>query len=290
MRAFSTSARAAGKTAVSIVPPVHHTVKFRKSQLMDKYASLQIPRSSVTSPKYRPQRTCHDRVREHHINTVESDMMLITYAHNQQVLVGNKPRPRKGDSPYQLYQPQRVPYGGTQATKDIKVRSWRNVPMLEAITINCFVKPATMNHDLAAAAKVMLQQITGEKPTSVYARTNVPSWTLRPGMPMGAKIKLTGQPMNQFLTTLTEIVLPRSKTFTGVSNSTGDQNGNITFSLTADDIRHFPEIEGNLELWPQTFAIDLCFHTSAQVDPEARTLLSAYGLPFVGKERYPARW
>lgn len=290
MRLFSTSAVACGRTACNIVPPVHHTVKFKKSQLMTKFPNLLKPKSDIDSPYYRPQRWGPDRLKDHYSTTVQDDLLLINYKDGEERIPGEKPRPRPGTTPYQLYQPQRKPLGGSQATKDIKPRDWRNIPRLEAITLNCFVKPATQNHDLAIAAKLQLQQITGQKPRTVHARTNVPAWTLRPGMPMGAKVRISGQPMHQFVSTLTELVLPRSKTFTGISNSSGDQNGNIVFSLTADDVRLFPEMEGNLELWPQTFGVDVFFHTSAQVDPEARTLLSAFGFPFEGKERFPQKW
>lgn len=289
MRRFSTSAPCLGRTAVSIVPPVHHTVKFRKFDLMDKFAGLRTARSSVESSKFRPQVTTHDRVQRHYYDTIQSDMLLINYDHDAERVYGDKPRERPKTNPYRVYQPYRLAFGNVQATKDIKVRDWRNIPFLEAVTLNCFVKKATQNHDLAIAAKLQLQQITGEKPSSLFSRSNVPAWTLRPGMPMGAKVKITGQPMRQFLSTLTELVLPRSKTFEGISNRSGDSNGNITFTLSPDDIRHFPEIEGSLDLWPQTFEVNVFLHTSAQTDREARTLLSAFGFPFKGEEKIK-RW
>lgn len=278
-----------GRTAVNIVPPVHHTVRFRKSQLMTRFPGVLQPKSHVQSAGFQPQKTSHDRVHQHYLDTVQEDMLLINYDHGSKRVPGNKPMVRKGETPYQLYQPNRPPIGRTQATKDIKVRDWRNIPQLNSIVLNCFVKPASLNHDLAIAAKLQLQQITGQKPKNIFARTNVPAWTLRPGMPMGSKVTLTGQAMNQFLSTLTELVLPRSKTFRGISNTAGDSNGNIVFSLTPDDLRLFPEIEGNLELWPQSFGVDVFFRTSAQTDREARTLLSAFGLPFQGTEKF-TRW
>ena len=173
----------------------------------------------------------------------------------------------------------RPAFGQSQATKDIRPRTWANIPELQKITLNCFVREATGNHDLAVAAKAMIQHISGVKPNTVFAKTNQPKWLLRPGMPVGAKTSLTGEPMSQFVSTLTELVLPRSKSFSQISPKSGDRNGNISFKLSANDVRLFPEIEGSLELWPDTFAVDVQFHTSAQTDEEARTLLSGLGFP-----------
>lgn len=280
MRHFSTSSVLLGRTAVSIVPPVHHTIKFKKSQLSP---NARPPKSWVTSAGFKPQATMHDRVRQHYKDTLESDLLLIGYKHDEQRVPGHKPRPRSNTSPYEVYQPMRAPFGQSQATKDIKPRTWKNVPQLQRITLNCFVRAATTNHDLAVAAKAMLQHITGAKPNTVFARTNVPKWTLRPGMPVGAKTEIRGEQMNQFVSTLTELVLPRSKTFRSISAKSGDKGGNITFKLTDNDIKLFPEIEGSLELWPDTFAVDVQLHTSAQTDDEARTLISGFGFPIDSK-------
>ena len=175
-------------------------------------------------------------------------------------------------------------------TKDIKRRDTSTIPRINEITINCFVKEGRENSDAVIPALLQLQQLTSVKPTQVYSKTNVPTWRVRPGLLIGGKVSLKGRPMSQFLSTLTEIVLPRSKTFTHVSNASGDRSGNIAFGLTPQDVRFFPEIEGNQDLWPRTFGMDVTIHTSAQVDPEARTLISAYGILFQGKEKFPNRW
>lgn len=288
-RQFHSSREILGKAGVSIVEPVHHTVRFKKAQVSERYRELLTPKSAITSAGFRPMVVSPDRVKDYHFNTVQSDMLLINYLHGSQDKSGVKMREWDGSSPYHVNRKPAPPRGRSRATKDIKVRDWTNVPEIKGIAINIFAKEAKEVSDLAIAAKLQLQQITGMKPRTVFARTNVPQWRLRPGMPMGAKIHLVGRPMSQFLSTLFEIVLPRSRTFTGVSNRSGDGSGNITVGLTAEDAKLFPEIEGNLELWPATFGLDITFQTTAQSDPEARTLLSAYGIPFKGEEIFPSR-
>lgn len=291
VRAFHSTASAAGKVGVSIKHPVHHTVRFRNAQVSQRYRQLLLPKSSVQSTGFKPQETAPDRVRDHHYSTIQQDMLLIGYSHGHEGRSGIKDRPWDGTSPFHMNRPPKPPRGQSAATKDIKPRDWTNVPEIKAISLNLFATEAKLNPDMVIPAMLQLQQITGQKPKKVYAKTNVPTWNLRPGMPIGAKITVTGRPMNQFLYTLTEVVLPRSKTWQGVSNASGDRNGNISFGVSAEDVRLFPEIEGNLELWPKTFGFDVTVHTTAQIDPDARTLLSAYGILFKSDaEKFPNRW
>lgn len=264
---------------MSIVPPVHHLVRFRKSQL----AGLPLPpKSRVTSHGFAPKVTVHDRLKQHYHDTLATDLLLVNYKHNEKTIPGSKWTPRETTTPYALYQPARPPLGRSQATKDIKPRTDKNVPILTKISLNCFVKQAVKQRDHAIVAKVMLQQITGAKTSTVYAKTNIPGLSLRPGAPVGAKTTLTGELASQFLLTLTELVLPRSRTFTQIQPKTGDRNGNIAFKLTSHDISLFPELQYSLEMWPATFDVDVILNTTAQTDDEARTFLSALGFPVAG--------
>lgn len=287
--AFHNSA-SANKSSVSIKKPVHHTVKFRKAQVSNRFRELLIPKNDITSRAFRPTAVCPDRVADYQRNTLDSDLLLITYFHRGVDKKGQKFREWDGTSPYHINRSPKPPRGSVVETPDIKRRDVSTIPYITSISLNTFVKEGRENSDAVIPAILQLQQITGVKPDAVYSKTNVPTWKLRTGMLIGSKITIKGRPMTQFLSTLTEIVLPRSKTFTGVSNAAGDRYGNISFGLTPEDIRYFPEIEGNQDLWPRTFGMDVTIHTSAQVDPEARTLLSAYGILFQGKEKFPTRW
>lgn len=287
--AFHTSATA-NKAGVSIVKPVHHTVKYRKAQVSDRYRELLIPKNDIRSRSFRPTAVNPDRVEDYQRNTLDSDLLLISYLHKGVDKKGQKVREWDGTSPYHINRAPKPPRGSLAQTPDIKKRDVSTIPNITEITLNTFVKDGRENTDAVIPAILQLQQITGVKPEAVYSKSNVPTWRLRPSILIGAKVSLKGRPMHQFLSTLSEIVLPRSKTFEGISNSSGDRYGNIAFGLTKEDVRYFPEIEANQDLWPKTFGMDVTFHTSAQVDPDARTLLSAYGFLFQGKEKFPTRW
>lgn len=229
--------------------------------------------------------THQDRVQEHYDHTLASDLLLINAQHNEPRQLGKKKREWDGSSPFHVNRPLRKPKGSVTETPDIKPHTHKNIPKIQELHINCYVESAKDNVNNAIAALVQLQQITGQKPKPIYSKTNVIHWRVRAGYQMGAKTVLKGRALSQFLSTLSEIVLPRVRDFKGVTNKSGDNFGNIHFGLTPADVRYFPEIEANQDLWPRTYGFHMNFVTTAQTDAEAKTLLSAYGIPFTGSEK-----
>ncbi|SCU81162.1 LAMI_0B05028g1_1 [Lachancea mirantina] len=284
LRCFSTT-EGCWKSACSFVKPVHHLVKIDKSKLSPRFPELKFSKNDIRSPGFKPVATHQDRVWDHYKHTVQSDMLLITYKHGAQVKEGLKKREWDGSSPYHINRQARKPKGSDAQLPDIKPIKWHNIPEVESVVINCYVKEAKENQLLPITAALQLQQITGCKPTPVYARNDVPTWKVRRGNKMGAKIELKGRPMSQFLATLTEIVLPRIREYKGISNKSGNRFGGISFGLTSDDVRFFPEIDSNQDLWPKTFGMHININTSAQTDNQARILMSGFAFPFHGQEK-----
>ncbi|GME69112.1 unnamed protein product [[Candida] boidinii] len=284
VRSFTTTS-VNQKVGCAMVKPIHHKVRINKRALSPRFPELKIPSFDIKSPKFKPFVTFNDRVQDHWRNTLQNDLLLINYKHDQQEIEGIKRRKWDMSSPYHLNRPLRKPRGQIVPSPTIRVRTEKNIPRFESVTINCWVKEAKLEPNLAISAALQLQQITGCKPSPIFAKTNVPNWKIRPGMKMGAKIKINGSDASQFLSTLTEIVLPRIRDFEGVSNRSGDRYGQITFGLKPEHVKFFPEIESNQDSWVKTFGMDITLHTSAQIDPEARILLSGLGIPFTGSEK-----
>lgn len=230
--------------------------------------------------------THQDRVADHYYNTLQSDLLLINYSHDAGVKKGAKKREWDYSSPYHLNRQLRKPKGSKAQLPDMQPIKWHNVPMVESIVINCYVRESRENQLLPITAALQLQQLTGCKPRAVYAKTDVPTWKVRRGTQMGAKVELRGRPMSQFLTTLTEIVLPRIREYKGISNRSGNRFGGLSFGLTSEDVKFFPEIESNQDLWPKTFGMHININTTAQDDVQARTLVSGLAFPFYGPERF----
>ncbi|CDK28264.1 unnamed protein product [Kuraishia capsulata CBS 1993] len=285
-RSFSTSSVSL-KVGCAMVKPVHHRVKVIKKLLSPRFPELKLSPTDPRSPKFRPEITHQDRVQEHIHNTLRSDLMLINYIHGEKPAEGLKRRQWDFTSPYHINRPARPPKGEKVPTPTIMPQSWKNVPGIEKVVVHSFVANCTSDPKLNIGVSLQLQQITGVKPQSVYAKTNLPSFGLRKGVKMGAKVELTGRDASQFLSTLTELVLPRITTFEGISNRAGSRYGTVSFGLKPEDVLYFPEIYYNQDAWAKRFGMDITIHTTAQLDREARQLLSGLGLPFVGTEREP---
>lgn len=147
--------------------------------------------------------------------------------------------------------------------------------------VHAMVKNAITNKFALLSAVMAIQAITGKKPEIRYAKKGVATWKLRQGMPIACKATLTGTDMYAFLSTLFEIVLPRSKDFAGFPIASGDGTGNISFGLTSQGLAQFPEIEASFEMYPALTGFHITIGTTAVKDSEARLLLSGFGAPFV---------
>lgn len=270
-----------GKPGCALVPPVHHLVKIDKSKLSPRFPGLKYDKDDIRSPSYRPKDTHPDRLQGHYQNTLQSDLLLINYNHNAKTEKGTKKRIWDvTKSPYHVNRPLRKPKGLGGQQPDVHPILWNNIPSIESVTLNCYVAEARDNELYAISASLQLQQITGCKPSIIYSKSNVPNWKIRSGRQMGAKVRLTGLPMHQFLATLSEIVLPRIRKYKGIKPTSGDSLGNISLGLTANDVKFFPEIDANQDLWPKTFGFHITINTTAGTDDRARTLISAFQLPF----------
>lgn len=268
------------KAGYSTVLPVHHLVEVRKAALKPGFEDLLLPKDDIRSLGFKPTEIDQDRVMSHYYNTVQPDILLRNYRHDAKVIVGEKKRSWGSDSPFKLYRTLRKPKGHMRAQQNILPIRALNVPELQSISIQAFDKHALEHAWLNISTRLQISQITNVKAKQLYAKANVLPWKLREGKPCGAKVELVGLDMTQFLSTLTELVLPRIRTFKGIKTTSGDKNGNITFGLDEDALRLFPEIESFQELFPNLCGMHITFKTSARTDEQARTLLSALGLPF----------
>lgn len=124
-----------------------------------------------------------------------------------------------------------------------------------------------------------LTKVTGQKPMLCKARKSISNFKLREGMVIGAKVTLRGVRMYDFIERLVNSALPRIRDFRGVPNRGFDGRGNYTLGLKEHTI--FPEMV-DTGVGADT-GMDISFVTSARNNAEARELLVALGVPFVGK-------
>lgn len=226
----------------------------------------------------------HARYDDYYSDVIAQDLLVMTYnqlgADQIRSTKVNALRQWDDSSPYHKGRPQRPLRGGKVLKPLPEPRTFRNVPKISCVYVHTMVKEALEDRSKLLSAFMALQTITGVKPDLVMSKKSVAPWKLRSGIPVAVNVKLQGPPMNQFLSTLFEIILPSLKDFTGVSASTGDTNGNLAFGLPSAAMSRFPEIEANYEQYPLLPGFHVQINTTAPTDKEARQLLTGYGLPF----------
>jgi len=158
-----------------------------------------------------------------------------------------------------------------------------NVPELESIQIQFVMKQAILNKYALLSGYLLLETITGERPTTIYSRSDVALWYLRKGMSIGASVTLTGGSMYSFLDKLNEVVLPRIKEWNGFKVNAGDGTGNFALGFTPNSVGLFPDVEVIYDMFPLITGFGIVFSTTSYRDPNARLLMSGLQSPFVNK-------
>ncbi|KAI5296810.1 hypothetical protein KEM55_005562, partial [Ascosphaera atra] len=231
------------------------------------------------------------RAEQTYDSAIAADIFTLTYVHCPP---GFKPPPpperlRQWDesSPYHKNRPRRGPRGGDVLRLLRKPVTFNDVPKIERITVNTFVKDALKGGSGPLhVAGMAIQAITNKRVTTHKTKSNVPSWgVIKDRTFAGITAEMRGEDMYHFLGKLIDVVLPRVKDWPGIKGSSGDSSGNITFGLEPSMVALFPEIEVNYDMYPpeKIPGCHITIHTTARSDKDGRLLLSAFGLPFHGK-------
>jgi len=121
-----------------------------------------------------------------------------------------------------------------------------------------------------------LTQICGQKAVVTRAKKSVSGFRLREGVDVGCRVTLRSKRMNDFLTRVLFLVLPRVRDFRGLPVGAFDGHGNYSFGLSEQSV--FPEIDSEKVSFSQ--GMNICVVTSAANDEDGRVLLSSVGFPF----------
>lgn len=150
------------------------------------------------------------------------------------------------------------------------------VPRLHKIVINMGLGDCKDNPKALEIAVSELATIAGQKPLVTKARKSVANFKLRQGMPVGAKVTLRGQRMEEFMDKLVNIALPRVRDFRGVSDKAFDGRGNYALGIREQLL--FPEIE--YDKVDKIRGMEMIFVTTANTDEECKELLRLLGMPY----------
>ena len=150
------------------------------------------------------------------------------------------------------------------------------VPRLDKVVLNMGVGEAVADSKKVQAAASDLGRIAGQRPVVTRARKSIAAFKLREGMPIGAKVTLRNNQMYEFLDRFLNIALPRIRDFRGISPHSFDGRGNYALGVKEQLI--FPEIK--YDKVDMIRGMDVCIHTTARNDEEAKALLEHLGFPF----------
>ena len=160
--------------------------------------------------------------------------------------------------------------------KEFDIKNPMAIPRVEKIVINMGLGEASGNSKILDVATDELKSISGQKPVITKAKKSIAAFKLRQGMNIGAMVTLRGERMYEFLDRLISVALPRVRDFRGVSAKAFDGRGNYTLGVREQLI--FPEIDFNKV--DKTRGMNISIVTTANSDDQARSLLSALGMPF----------
>lgn len=149
-------------------------------------------------------------------------------------------------------------------------------PRLSKVVINMGLGEAVANVKVIDNALEELAIISGQRPVITRAKKSEAGFKLRTGMPIGCKVTLRGDRMYEFLDRFLNIALPRIRDFRGISPHSFDGRGNYALGVKEQLI--FPEIK--YDKVDMIRGMDICIHTTARNDEEAKALLVHLGFPF----------
>jgi large subunit ribosomal protein L5 len=250
--------------------------------------------------------THQSRFQDYYHNTLQDDLMYMTYVHESSSRPPQRPI-RLAYDPEDPYTKNRhnPPVGGSQIGKKPSPPSTpQNVVQLERIQIHTMTKEAINSKSSLLGPIAVFRAISGENYKGggvhtaegvqiVNAVKTVGGWS-RSGAALGVKVDMKGPKMYDFLSTLVEFVLPRMREFNGVQLPSSSSNmqtpsgvsGVVSFGLPPEAMGLFPQIEVNLDSYPNSYGMHIHFITTAEgqgAQNRARALLSGFGVPFIRK-------
>jgi len=121
-----------------------------------------------------------------------------------------------------------------------------------------------------------LLKIVGQRAVETQAKKAIASFKTRIGDKIGVSITLRGPRMYGFLEKLLNVSIPRTKDFRGLTRTSIDEMGNLTFGIKEHTI--FPEIRD--EELKDIFSMAITFTTTAKNKKEAEKFFEIIGVPF----------
>ena len=149
------------------------------------------------------------------------------------------------------------------------------IPKIKKVVVNVgignFAKDEKVRNEIAKDLAI----ITGQKPVPTKSKKAIAGFKIRENMIIGLKTTLRGERMYDFISRLVNIVLPRTRDFSGISPKSVDQGNNLTIGIKEHII--FPEI--SQENVRKNFGLEITIVTNSKTREEALELFKLLGFP-----------
>jgi large subunit ribosomal protein L5 len=165
--------------------------------------------------------------------------------------------------------------------KEFKDYNLFELPRIEKLSVNAGVGKAVKldkkNLEIATRA---LTLITGQKPAYRKAKKSIANFNkLREGEIVGLVCTLRGAQIDNFLTKLIAVALPRGRDFKGISATAIDEKGNLSIGIK--DFKIFVEVD-NEEFYTQNFSFQVNVSVKARSREDAIKLYQIMNIPIKG--------
>lgn len=167
--------------------------------------------------------------------------------------------------------------------QELGIKNINAVPKIKKVSINVGIGSYLAGSKDYSQVMENITQIAGQKANVRNARIAVSNFKLRKGMPVGMSVTLRGKKMDDFLTKLVHIVLPRVRDFRGISPKSFDQQGNYTVGIKEYTV--FPEVNPDDVI--KIHGLQINIETTAKTPYEGYLLLKKLGFPFKDEVKAP---
>ena len=148
------------------------------------------------------------------------------------------------------------------------------VPNVHKVVINAGIGKLRDDKEREEVKK-FLKLISGQEPSPRPAKKAIAAFKTREGVVIGYQMTLRGKRMNDFISRLINVALPRTRDFRGLERSAFDSRGNLTIGIKEYTV--FPEMIG--EDYKFLFGFEATIVTTAKKREEGIELLRLLGFP-----------
>lgn len=153
------------------------------------------------------------------------------------------------------------------------------VPKIRKVVVNIGIGRTREEKERSEIEKY-LAMITGQKASARPAKKAIAAFKTRKGLIVGYQVTLRGARMEDFLSRLVAVALPRTRDFRGLDEKSFDGKGNLTIGIREHIV--FPEMIG--EDYKLLFGMEVTVVTTAKKRNEGIALLRMMGFPIRATE------